>query len=457
MIKHALTDEALRFFLQFQSDHWAAEGLEQLRALATVADLESPAGRRYLDSRIQVQVSRYALQLLMTFVEGESYSLTFWIFNKYVEFEVTEEPVDSKALLLDDECKFIRNDTKIPLLAYGEDSKAVRAYVPRPSQLLDHRRDIDTEKRQLVAKEHLPSVCFHTLLNVPYAILSADVSEEGGLLLCSFEDGSIKLWDMSQPIVSTRKTFFETAKQREYRSFYGHSGAVFAVKFSPCNRSFISAGEDGTIRLWSLITFSTVTVLKGHSFPVWTLSFCLQGVYFASGGADQTARLWATDCSQNLRIFVGHLSDVSSVRFHPSGLYLASASVDKTIRLWQLMSADCVRILSNHCYAVTALEFSYSGKVLFSSDDSGKVTAWSLPDGRVLWEHSTNASSTTSLNISHNDAVLAVSSEDCLVSLLDPATGRKLVVCATKDSPVLTASFTWRDLLLAVGVYRGAC
>lgn len=455
MVKHSLCDESQRFFAHFQTDHWAVPDLQLLESLNSLAKLDSSSGRRFLDSRIKVPMSRYALQLLMSYLESESYSLTFWVVNKYVEFEITDEVVKSKAILLDEECKFVRNDAKLLLPGFGEDAKAAKVYIPRTNQLLDRRREEDIEKRHIVNREKLPLACFHTVLNAAYSLLSVDISEDGKMLLCGFEDCYIRLWDLSLPVLEVKRGPFDPAEQSEYRSFVGHNGAVFAVKFSPCCRSFISAGEDGTIRLWSLVSFSVVAVLKGHIFPIWTLSFCLQGLYFASGSADQTARLWSTDSTQAIRVFVGHLSDICAVRFHPSGVYLASASADKTVRMWHLASAECVRVLSNHCEPVNALEFSYSGKVLYSADDCGHITAWNLPDGEVLWEKDTKAA-VTSLNISHSDAVLAAVSEECLVTLLSPASGEVLLDCATKDSPVLSAAFTWRDMLLAVGVYRGS-
>lgn len=455
MVKHSLCDEAQQFFTHFQADHCAAPDLQLLESLNSINKLESPSGRRFLDSRIKVPMSRYALQLLMSYLEAESYSLTFWVVNKYVEFQITEEVAKSKAVLLDEECKLVRNDTKLVLTAYGEDVKAARMYVPRASQWLERRRENDIAKRHLVTVEKVPFACFHTVLNTSFSLLCTDISEDGQLLLGGFEDCLVRLWDMSTPTVPVKKSLFEAAEHSEYRTFVGHSGAVFAVKFSPCSRSFISAGEDGCIRLWSLVSLSPVAVLKGHIFPIWTLSFCLQGFYFASGGADQTARLWSTDSTQALRVFVGHLSDICAVRFHPNGMYLSSASADKTVRLWQLASAECVRILSNHCDSVTALEFAYSGKVLFSADDSGFITSWNLSDGSIMWEKDTKTA-ITGLSSSHSDAVLTVASEDCHVTLLNPSSGRTLGVYATKESPVLSAGFTWRDLLLAVGVYQGS-
>ena len=88
---------------------------------------------------------------------------------------------------------------------------------------------------------------------------------------------------------------------------------VYGLAFSPDRSQLLSCSEDGTIRLWSLQTWTCLVAYKGHVFPVWQVCFASTGYYFASCGHDKTARLWTTDQSHCLRIFVGHVSDVDCI------------------------------------------------------------------------------------------------------------------------------------------------
>ena len=94
------------------------------------------------------------------------------------------------------------------------------------------------------------------------------------------------------------------------RNLYGHCGPVYCFSFSPDKSLLLSCSEDGTVRLWSLHTWTCVVCYKGHIFPVWSVKFSPYGYYFATGSHDKTARLWATDSHQPLRVFAGHYSDV---------------------------------------------------------------------------------------------------------------------------------------------------
>jgi len=151
-------------------------------------------------------------------------------------------------------------------------------------------------------------------------------------------------------------------------TLHGHNGPIYGLSFSPDRSLLLSCSEDGTIRLWSLqtwtclvnykvkstevilskslvlgehwqvrlidCTFNNFTLLQAHLFPVWQVKFSHHGHYFVSCGHDKTVKLWTTEQSSCLRVFVGHFSDVDCVAFHPNSNYVASGSSDRSVRLW---------------------------------------------------------------------------------------------------------------------------
>lgn len=180
--------------------------------------------------------------------------------------------------------------------------------------------------RAMLSSTNLPSICCYTIHNSYDCICSSDFSSDFTLMAAGNRESYIEIWSLTKQRLrslrpSTELSAMSTSDLESVENvlesngtwskrLIGHSGPVYACRFSPDNQFLFSASQDGTIRLWSLCTFSSIAVYKGHNGPVWDVDIGPSGHYFVSGSADRTARLWSTQGLQPLRLFVGHLSDV---------------------------------------------------------------------------------------------------------------------------------------------------
>jgi WD40 repeat protein len=78
-------------------------------------------------------------------------------------------------------------------------------------------------------------------------------------------DGTIKLW--------------EVATGRQLRTLSGHTGAIFALVFSPVKEILASSGDDGTIRIWNVVTGRELHRVYARAH---VLYFSPDGKYLAS-------------------------------------------------------------------------------------------------------------------------------------------------------------------------------
>jgi len=208
----------------------------------------------------------------------------------------------------------------------------------------------------------------------------------------------------------------------------GHKNGfpVFDVDWNRDGRTLLSAGGDGSVRLWDTmakgpygkvskdpkgqkakgapedsivpgfrtetnedISGAALAVYRGHmpSAPVWSVSFAPSGYYFASAGADGTARLWTTDRPAPVRVFAGHVSpSVNCVTWHPNCNYVLTGADDKTIRMWDILSGNCVRLLDGCSQGINVVTVSPSGRYAAGADYSGIISIWDLGSGRKVNE-----------------------------------------------------------------------
>jgi WD40 repeat protein len=246
----------------------------------------------------------------------------------------------------------------------------------------------------------------------------------------------------------------------------GHKNGfpVFDVDWMRNGRTLLSAGGDGTVRLWDTqavgpygrlsnvsqqkgsggvtsTSLSTVevpgskaeslvevggaalAVYRGHApaTPVWSVSSAPCGYYFATAGSDYTARIFATDRCTPVRILSGHVSpNVNCVTWHPNCNYVVTASDDKTCRMWDIQTGRCVRLLSGSARGLNLVRVSPSGRYVAGAGHDNVVRIWDLGNGRLVNELRPEQipgqveGTIQSMAFSSCGAALAVSGDNCV-------------------------------------------
>jgi WD40 repeat protein len=146
---------------------------------------------------------------------------------------------------------------------------------------------------------------------------------------------------------------------------------------TPDGRILVSAGEDDTIRLWSLPSGKYLRTLSGHAGTVRSLAISPDGEVLASGSEDGTIRIWSLPEGRSMFSFAAHSGGVFTVAVAADGRVMSSGGADQTVRLWSMPDGRLLATLTGHSAPVRQVVFK--GQILISGSGDGMIREWSVP------------------------------------------------------------------------------
>ncbi|MGW1997978.1 NB-ARC domain-containing protein [Embleya sp. NPDC001921] len=206
------------------------------------------------------------------------------------------------------------------------------------------------------------------------------------------------------------------------RVLTGHTYAVNAVAISPDGTWLVSAGDDGTVRIWDRTTGTCTATLTEHTGPVNAVAIAQDGTWLATAGRDRVVRIWDRATGTCTAILVGHVGPVNAVAISRDGTWLATTG-GRAVGLWSRATARYTAILNGHTDAVQAVAISPDGTWLASAGDDGTVRIWDRTTGNCTATLTGHTNWVLAVAISRDGTWLATTSLDRTVRIWDRATG----------------------------------
>ncbi|HEX8146924.1 MAG TPA: WD40 repeat domain-containing protein [Pyrinomonadaceae bacterium] len=275
------------------------------------------------------------------------------------------------------------------------------------------------------------------------SVTSVTFSREGDRLASGSLDGSIGVWDVTDPARAVGEVQAEISN-RGGLDEDGGGGAGGPGRERWRNRQI----NERLLRV----------LLKGHSDAVLSLTFSADGARLVSGSRDQSAKLWdptqiRKEPSRLGRPQAGPADDaVHSVAFSPDGKMIATGSTNGIVKLWNPEAdksnpagREAPPPWKGHESNISTLAFSRDGKKLATGSWDGTIKLWDVATGRELLKltgHGNGGGKRKVYSVAfsgRSDFLLASGGEDGTVRFWDVSAGKELLTPSQPHSHSVTS------------------
>ncbi|TFG63791.1 MAG: hypothetical protein E4H36_04730 [Spirochaetales bacterium] len=281
------------------------------------------------------------------------------------------------------------------------------------------------------------------------AVLSAAFSKDGNTVAAGGMDRAVRMWTVDTQTLPEEVTYLMPSA--ELPEFLRHTDAVTAVRFSEDEKNVLSAGRDGTIRIWDRRSGNLVRVVREVSGIAEDLAVMPEKSVLAGAFQDGTIGLY--DKNGNvIRRIAAHSGAARAVAFSRNGTSLASGGADGFLKLWETETGRLIRSVPIRQEGITAVTWLPGTEFILTASAGGGLQVTDSRTGTEQKKIEAARTAIRSLAASDNGDRFAMGLEDGTILLWDLGTGRPVQSFSYRDLPVIGLDLS-PDGSLAAGSY----
>lgn len=222
------------------------------------------------------------------------------------------------------------------------------------------------------------------------------IAPNGKRFAVAGEDASIKV--------------FEVESGREVLTLYGHRVGVSAITMTEGDERLISAGLDGTIKVWDLtIRGEGCPLPSRHVGPVTAVAVTPDAKRIVSAGLHHI-RVWDAPTGNQLFSIEPHENSTTALAITPDGRGVVSGRHTGEITLWDLAAGSELQRMKGHTEKVVGFSITSDARHLISTSRDRTDRAWQILTGKQLSLHRSD------WGYPHDELKLAMTPDDLLVA-----------------------------------------
>ncbi len=236
----------------------------------------------------------------------------------------------------------------------------------------------------------------------------------------------------------------------------GHTGEVRGLAFLPDGKHALSAGSDGTLRLWDVPLGREIQTFRGHRGAVASVAISPDGNSAVSGGADGTVRTWRIDSGQEIARYDARGGGVLKVALSPDGQHALSRTQTGVVQLWDLVARVQQRQIEVSARRLVAVAFSPDGRHALTGRNreaqggviNARASLWEVDSGAEVQTFSGFGAEIESIAFSPDGRRTLTAGYDRVVSVWDVASGRRLLALRGHRHGLTGATFSPKDRVI---------
>ena len=154
------------------------------------------------------------------------------------------------------------------------------------------------------------------------------IAPEKKHLALGFSDHSIQVLDLAAGAIPIAR-------------LEGHSNSVFALGYSPDEKTLVSGARDAHLKFWNTADYLLEENVVAHLYAINYLSFREDGKYLVTCSMDKSLKIWDSTSRNLLKVIdkarnAGHGTSINKVFWSTYSGVIVSVSDDRSVALWQI-------------------------------------------------------------------------------------------------------------------------